>query len=377
MPRSDHGKTVRIDLLVDAETGLPLRRDMVARPSDAAQPTRSNLPICCRALLQSFYDGVIITDINGRIVEFNNRALHFLRYGYEELCQLNIFDVVSGADAGLLATVQENLQKLQFTLLKAYCHRKDGSFFPAEIVISQSTLEGAYLTFFIRDISIRRQAEEQLLTEHAALQNAANGIAITDQTGHIIYVNPAMAQMWDYRSSEKMCGRALTELFAEPAVAGQTISANLSSNETWIGELRARRRSGEEFSVQISAALNRNPNDELMGLVFSFIDVSDRLRANATQQEAERQRVMIESFGTACHHLGQPATVLMANLELLNKQAATLPEELRKQLSDAVQAAETIRDLLQKLNAAVLYRPTPYSAPASEASAADSHILEI
>ncbi|MCX7009477.1 MAG: PAS domain-containing protein, partial [Kiritimatiellaeota bacterium] len=115
--------------------------------------------------------------------------------------------------------------------------------------------------------------------EHAALQNAANGNAITDQTGHIIYVNPAMTQMWDYRSSDKMCGRAITELFAEPAIAGQTISANLSTNETWIGELRARRRTGEEFNVQISAALNRNANDELVGLVFSFLDVSDRHRA--------------------------------------------------------------------------------------------------
>jgi PAS domain S-box-containing protein len=216
-----------------------------------------------------------------------------------------------------------------------------------------------------------------LLTEHAALQNAANGIAITDQTGHIIYVNPAMSQMWDYRSPEKMFGRALTELFAEPAVAGQTISANLSTNETWLGELRARRRNGEEFSVQVSAALNRNSNDELVGLVFSFLDVSDRLRANTAQQEAERQRVMIESFGTACHHLGQPATVLMANLEMLSKEAATLPAEVRKQLADAMQAADTIRELLQKLNTAVLYRPTPYSTPAAEANPTDSHILEI
>lgn len=377
MLRHDHAKTVRIDLLVDAETGLPVRREMVARPPDGTQPTRSNLPICCRALLQSFYDGVIITDATGRIIEFNNRALNFLRYGYDELCQLSIFDVVSGSDASLLTTVQENLKKLQFTLLKAYCHRKDGSFFPAEIVISQSTLEGLYLTFFIRDISIRRQAEEQLLTEHAALQNAANGIAITDQTGHIIYVNPAMAQMWDYRSPEKMCGRALTELFAEPAVAGQTISANLSTSETWLGELRARRRNGEEFSVQVSAALNRNSNDELVGLVFSFLDVSDRLRAHAAQQEADRQRVMIESLGTACHHLGQPATVLMANLEMLNKGAAALPDEVRQQLTEAMRAAETIRELLQKLNTAALYRTTPYSVPAAETDSANSHILEI
>lgn len=377
MLRDDHGKTVRIDLLVDVETGLPVRRDREAQRTDAAQTPPSTLPVCCRALLQSLYDGVIMCDASGRIVEFNNRALDFLRYSYDEFCKLNVFDVISGTDPELLTTVQENLKKLQFTLIKAYCHRKDGSIFPAEIVISQIAPGTEYLTFFVRDITLRRQAEEQLLTEHAALQNAATGIAITDKTGHVIYVNPAMAALWDYRSPDKMCGRAITELFADAAIAGQTISANLSTTETWIGELRARRRSGEEFNVQISAALNRNANDELVGLVFSFLDVSDRHRAAEAQQEAERQRVMIESFGTACHHLGQPATVLLANLDMISKEAGNLSEATRKQLAESIEAVGTIRDLLLKLNTTVLYRPTPYSAPAQEQHPSDSHILEI
>ena len=381
MQRDDHGKTVRIDLLVDVETGLPVRRDAAAPSTASKQPATPALPVCCRAVLQSLYDAAIMCDVDGHIIEFNNRALDFLRYSYDEFCKLVIFDIVTGTSTQLLATVQANLKKQQFTLIQAYCHRKDGSVFPAEIVISQIAPESPHLTFFLRDISVRRHAEEQLRTEHAALQNAANGIAITDQTGHIIYVNPAMAQMWDYRTPEKMCARAITELFADAATAGQTISANLSAHETWTGELRARRRNGEEFSVQVSAALNRNANDELAGLIFSFLDVSVRALASAAQQEAERQRVMIESFGTACHLLGQPATVLLANLEMLNKElAASASDSTRQLLTESIQAADHLRDMLQKLNATVVYRPTPYAgtdntAPAGAAD--DSHIIEV
>ncbi len=367
MSRDAHGKTVRIDLLVDVETGLPVRRDSAAAVQAGAQAAPAALPVCCRALLQSLYDAAIICTVNGQIVEFNNRALDFLRYTYDDFCKLTIFDLVSGTSAELLTTIQANLQKQQFTLIQAYCHRQDGSVFPAEIVISRIESESPHLTFFLRDISVRRHAEEQLRTEHAALQNAANGIAITDQTGHIIYVNPAMAQMWDYRSPEKLCARAITELFADAATAGQTISANLSAHETWTGELRARRRNGEEFSVQVSAALNRNANDELAGLIFSFLDVSARALASAAQQEAERQRVMIESFGTACHLLGQPATVLLANLEMLDKElGAGTPPSAHKLLTEAMQAADHLRDMLQKLNATVVYRPTPYANNVSE-----------
>ena len=383
MQRDDHGKTVRIDLLVDVETGLPVRRDSAAAVQGAKPAAPATLPVCCRALLQSLYDAAILCDVNGQIIEFNNRALDFLRYDYDEFCKLAIFDLVSGTSAQLLATIQANLQKQQFTLIQAYCHRKDGSVFPAEIVISQIAPDSPHLTFFLRDISVRRHAEEQLRTEHAALQNAANGIAITDQTGHIIYVNPAMANMWDYRSPEKMCARAITELFADAATAGQTISANLSTHETWTGELRARRRNGEEFSVQVSAALNRNASDELAGLIFSFLDVSVRALASAAQQEAERQRVMIESFGTACHLLGQPATVLLANLDMLGKELGdSASESTRNMLTEAMQAANNLRDMLQKLNATVVYRPTPYAnnviaTDGPEDRHDDSHIIEI
>jgi len=383
MQRDDHGKTVRIDLLVDVETGLPMRRDSATAGPEAKQSAHAPLNVCCRALLQSLYDAAVMCDVNGQIVEFNNRALDFLRYSYDEFCHLSIFDIVSGTSAELLTTIQSNLQKQQFTLIQAYCHRKDGSVFPSEIVISRIAPESPHLTFFLRDISIRRHAEEQLRTEHAALQNAANGIAITDQTGHIIYVNPAMAQMWDYRSPEKLCARAITELFADAATAGQTISANLSTHETWTGELRARRRNGEEFSVQVSAALNRNENDELAGLIFSFLDVSARALASAAQQEAERQRVMIESFGTACHLLGQPATVLLANLDMLGKELGdSAAPATRQLLADAMQAADHLRDMLQKLNATVVYRPTPYAnnviaTDGPEDRHDDSHIIEV
>jgi len=36
--------------------------------------------------------------------------------------------------------------------------------------------------------------------------------------------------------------------------------------------------------------------------------------------EAERQRVMFESIGAACHHLGQPVTVLSTYLQLMQRK---------------------------------------------------------
>ena len=53
-------------------------------------------------LLESVYDGVLITDSNGRILEFNSRVLEFFRCRPEELSDKSLLDLISAADVSLL-----------------------------------------------------------------------------------------------------------------------------------------------------------------------------------------------------------------------------------------------------------------------------------
>ena len=73
--------------------------------------------------------------------------------------------------------------------------------------------------------------------------------------------------------------------------------------------------------------------------------------------DAERQRVMIESLGAACHHLGQPATVISAYLHLM-KRAETSPER-KEMIDNCLKAAESMGEILQKLQAVSEYRTEP------------------
>lgn len=79
---------------------------------------------------------------------------------------------------------------------------------------------------------------------------------------------------------------------------------------------------------------------------------------NADLMIAERQRVMIESLGAACHHLGQPATVITTCLDLLMKTNPT-PEQ-RRLLEECSVAAEKTADILNRLRSAGEYRSVPY-----------------
>jgi len=75
---------------------------------------------------------------------------------------------------------------------------------------------------------------------------------------------------------------------------------------------------------------------------------------------AERQRVMIESLGAACHHIGQPTTVLHLYLSQLREVD---PETFETQnLGPCLEAVEKITDILRKLKATSEYRTVPYGA---------------
>lgn len=77
-----------------------------------------------------------------------------------------------------------------------------------------------------------------------------------------------------------------------------------------------------------------------------------------TLLDAERHRAMIASLATACHHLGQPATVIRGYLELLRKEvSAPAAQEMIKICLDA---ADGMADILQRLRAVCDYRTVPY-----------------
>jgi PAS domain S-box-containing protein len=386
MPMLDKEKlsqTMRIDLIPDVPS-KPVpgkkKRYVVSTPADQTSRPRPAEDIGkgtdYEQLLQSLYDAALITDLTGKIVDANLRSVEFLQYDQADLRNLTIFDVISGTDESLIQTLTTNLGNERYTLIYAYCIRKDGSHFPSEIAVNQLRVEETRLCFFIRDITLRRQAEEMLRTEHNAIQNSGDGIAIANLENQLEYVNPAVMRMWGYENPEELLGLDIGALWLDGQAAGAMMGAVTGERQSWKGELKARRRDGSEFDTQVSAALNRNSDGEPVGTIFSFVDISDRKRAEEAEKEVERRRVMLESLGAACHHLGQPATVLLANLGIMKRKLDSHADESVTELLDgSIQAMETLGEILHKLNAVNEYKTTKYLENAD--GTAQSRILEI
>lgn len=370
-PESDFSSTMRIEIPPDIlaeETQKTSKVDtskLRIRPK-SKKITQIHVPASdgdakYSQLLQSIYDGVLVTDVDGNVVDSNVRAADFLQYTRSELAGLRILDVISGSDTELLKSLCENLKNERFALLQAYCVRKDGSYFPAEIAVNVLKFEQMRLCFFMRDITLRREAEEMLRTEHNAIQNSGNGIAIVDIEADMQYVNPAVLNLWHVENADALLGKDIRALFVDSEDADALVRAVLVDHTTWTGELVGQRDDESQFDVQVSAACNRDSDGEVVGMVLSFIDISDRKRAEEALRQAERHRVMLASVGAACHHLGQPATVIMTNLALISRMLCELDrEDIKEILKLTNEAAEHMADVLHKLNAVDEYRTVQY-----------------
>jgi PAS domain S-box-containing protein len=241
-------------------------------------------------LLNGLYDAVLIVKLDGTVVDGNRRARQFLGYTSEELSARNIADLFSGFDESLLVRIHAHLANGRFTVLDAYCVRKDGTSFPTETAVGRIQLSNeGELVFSVRNIERRRATQERLRTADQALQSSASGVAVADMKGRLTYVNPAFLILWGYQRAEDVEGTDIREFWEDSNEAQLLVSEPLASN-TWSGELMAKNVYDEVFHVQVTAAPNRDTKDRLVGIVYSFIDITDRRRAEeAIQKEAESQ----------------------------------------------------------------------------------------
>ncbi|HAS82702.1 MAG TPA: hypothetical protein DCS43_08535 [Verrucomicrobia bacterium] len=119
---------------------------------------------------EGIYDAALLTDMQGNIIDANVRAVQFFGFTRDHFKRSVIGDIIAGIGGAILETINNNLRNNQFTLLQTDCRRNDGTRFPAEISTSLIALsKKQLLCFFVRDVSVRRTAEEALQKAHDAL----------------------------------------------------------------------------------------------------------------------------------------------------------------------------------------------------------------
>lgn len=156
-----------------------------------------------------------------------------------------------------------------------------------------------YLQGHIFDTTALVEANEASRIKDAAIESSINAIAIAHMDGTLVYVNPAFAQMWRLGDVREALGCLATEFWAAPQDAHAVIDA-LQTRGQWQGALRARRSDGSSFDAELSANLVRDEAGQPLCMMASFLDISERLRAERAQQESLKRLNQAQAMA----HLG-------------------------------------------------------------------------
>ena len=354
-------KTMRLDILPNGEAS--------DQPPTTAAPTRladrdglDLLPDMLRHLYDHAYDATLIANLRGEILSGNLRATEYLVGDGETVVGLNMLDIISGADDGMLERLRKTLATERFVRIHAWCRRSSGEFFPAEIAVHLASMGPTrHLCFFMHDITWRKETEDRLQMADVAIRTSPSGIAVIDLEGTLVYNNPALDKLFDHAGDNPLAGCTLAQLLSNPDIVRHLLQT-VSEGNAWNGRVECIREDGGRVIAECDAAGNFNSDGDLIGAVLSLTDMTDRLRAAEAEQTLERNRVMMASLGSICHHLGQPSTVLLHCIELLQRLEDGETQQRKELLDLSLSAAESMSRLLRELNDLRTYRSEAYLA---------------
>ncbi|MFL9456620.1 PAS domain S-box protein [Tolypothrix bouteillei VB521301_2] len=254
-----------------------------------------------RLLIEGVKDyAIFMLDPNGLIVSWNSGAERIKGYCSGEILGKH-FSIFYPPEE---IARQKPQQELQIATAEGRYEeeglrqRKDGSFFWANVVMTALHDDLQKLRGFVsvtRDISDRKQAEEQLQTSlkqlsdiKFALDEAAI-LAATDRQGNITYINDKFCEISKY-SRDELIGQnhRIINSGYHPKEFFQNLWSTISSGRVWHGEIKNKAKDGTFYWVATTIVpfLNNETIEQYLAIRF---DITERKQVEeALRRSSER-----------------------------------------------------------------------------------------
>jgi diguanylate cyclase (GGDEF)-like protein/PAS domain S-box-containing protein len=217
----------------------------------------------------------------------NDAACQLLNYSREELLKMTTYDVNPAYYGATWATHWEELRQRKSLTFEATFRTKDGRM--VSVAVSSNYVEfgnESYLCSFVRDITERKQAEEEIKFKNILLsttqETSIDGILVVDENARIISHNRRFVEMWGIPT------KLIEEKIDEPV--RQFTSAQLVDPRSSIQKIQnlykhRQETSRDELLLSDGRVFDRysapmfGPDNQYYGRVWYFRDITERKQA--------------------------------------------------------------------------------------------------
>lgn len=246
----------------------------------------------------------------------------------------------------IVGTHSAILERPETDTISYRLRRKDGTYIwfetTSRAVRTPDTGQIEELIAVSRDITERKQAEEQVLFQAQLLEQVAAAVIATDLEGTVTHWNAHAETIYGW-SRDEVLGRDIRELTVGPAEASvaDEIMAQLRAGRSWQGEFTATRKDGSTFPAYVTDSLVYDATRRPIGIVGVSADITERERAEKERSlllaRLERALEMRDRFlSITAHEVLTPVTSAKGYADLLRRRAKAKGD------SDTIRALDVI-----------------------------------
>lgn len=222
--------------------------------------------------------------------------------------------------------------------------------------------DGPHFVALCRDITERKQAEQDFRTLYTAIEQSPISVLITDVDANIQYVNPRFTKVTGYAAAEVVgknprmfkSGQTLPETYRD-------MWDKITHGQNWQGDLLNRRKNGELYWEEIHIAPVMDAAGRIINYVCLMLDIGQRKKTEqvtmdllwqnralakrmfATEEEGRRK------MSRELHdELGQWLTAIQAETEAINSISGN-SEPIRTSVAAINQSADAMHEVIRRM----------------------------
>ena len=265
-----------------------------------------------RGLLESAPDAMVVVAEDGAIALVNRQVQTLFGYTPAELIGQPVETLLperfrGGHPAHRAEYLRNSAIRPMGAAGALYGRRKDGTEFPIEVRLSPfKTDHGLLVSSAIRDITVRRKAEQQRDRLAAIVDASDDAIVGKTLDGVITSWNRGAERMFGY-TAEDIVGKSIT-LLVPPGLEDEErmILQNLARGEVMQLDTVRRRKDGRKFDVSVTLSPVRDAAGQVVGISKVARDITERKRGEealaTAKAAADAANSELEAFSYSVAH---------------------------------------------------------------------------
>jgi len=215
-------------------------------------------------------------------------------------------------------------------------------------VMAVKVENGVAVTY--RDITERKEAEQQIREQAHLLDKARDAILAHDMEGRIVYWNKSAERLTGW-SKDEILGKWAHDCLYDPDEEGKLARCHETMMEEgeWTGELRMQTKDGEERIVESRWTLVRNSEGAPKHVLVINTDVTERKRLESQFLRSQRMESIGRLVGGIAHDLGNLLVPITLGVKVLKRRVGDTDDKVDRTLSMIQKSAERGSDMVEQV----------------------------